>query len=764
MNTRDTHRVLQAVAREHLPEEINLLPGILRRVEKGNRPIMKPKTKLFAAVLLVLLVFAVVLVSIPGAASAMKRLFGYIPNVGVVEQGTPIRVLAEPVTVTRDGISVTVTSAMLTSERTHVTYRIFGVPGSAYPHREDIMGCIQQEYLRLPDGTKITSSYNDYQPIPAGINEAVFVMPCIINTLPGTVPTDWELQLKFIPAPPDLTMMPVIDVATPIATPISTPQQSTQAAGASTQPGPSPQQSAQPTTYPPITVLKEIETPDGYILAIQLPFKDRPGVQGLPNDDQVQFSGGGEIRDAKGKKVNYNQPMDLGPNELGLDPSGSYWLVQFNAAGLAYPLSISFSGNKIQQVEPGATAEFSFDAGSNPQMGQEWKPDQEIQFAGRTFRLTTIRADSRNGYSFNFQCDPDMVSADFEILGYTAVGWGGGGGCYNGKFERHLSYQQYPTGVLTIRMSNLVVLGDPITLEGQWSPAKPRTDIPVNPTPIPGLCLSSEKLEQLETMPAEMSSGKALFFESLEGGDQAGLILYNLDGTHKQVLTSTGNWGAFSPDGKKVVYSAQDDTQHIVDVDTGAEQILTNASGFDPHWSPDGKQIAYIALGGGIIDNVFIVDISSGQTRQVSTLSYESIAGWSPDGARLYFTAPYTGGAAWKVYVFDLASGATQELFTIENGTPKFLNPSLSPDGLWIAYRGRDNSSVYLVRTDGSDMHLMLDIVGAGRLEWSASGWLGVNLMGTDEYYSPMILLKPDGCQAYRVPGQHGELEGLFVP
>ncbi len=36
----------------------------------------------------------------------------------------------------------------------------------------------------------------------------------------------------------------------------------------------------------------------------------------------------------------------------------------------------------------------------------------------------------------------------------------------------------------------------------------------------------------------------------------------------------------------------------------------------------------------------------------------------------------YTGGAAWKVYAYDLNKDLTEELFTIENGTPKLLNPS----------------------------------------------------------------------------------------
>ncbi len=43
-----------------------------------------------------------------GVAYAIGRSLGYIPGTGIVEQGAPIRVLAEPVSLTRDGITLTI--------------------------------------------------------------------------------------------------------------------------------------------------------------------------------------------------------------------------------------------------------------------------------------------------------------------------------------------------------------------------------------------------------------------------------------------------------------------------------------------------------------------------------------------------------------------------------------------------------------------------------------------------------------------------------
>ena len=106
----------------------------------------------------------------------------------------------------------------------------------------------------------------------------------------------------------------------------------------------------------------------------------------------------------------------------------------------------------------------------------------------------------------------------------------------------------------------------------------------------------------------------------------------------------------------------------------------------------------------------------------------------------------------------------SKERFTVENGTSKFLNPSLSPDGQWIAYRGRENSSVYLIRTDGSEMHLVMDTIGAARIVWSRSDWLGVSLIEDNSINQDSVVARLDTCEAYRLPGFQGELEGLYIP
>jgi WD40-like Beta Propeller Repeat len=700
-------------------------------------------------VILLLLLLGTLVIGPQRVYAEFARLLGYIPGVGIVDESSPIRVLAEPVSVTRDGITITVTSATLTADKTQVDFRVFGVPGSAYPTSEDVHGCFSQPYLRLADGTQLIQVNFGYQSVPAGVNEAVFVIPCIDETLPGKAPENWELPLHFIAAPPDLTVMPVINL-TP------SPQiAQTQDNVTGTTPV-LPEDSA-------VTVDQEIETSDGYILIGH--FQPQTG-----SGESFQQTGMFKITDASGKNVSYTYPQDVNEN-VNLDSAGTPgtgWAAQFKAAGLTYPLTISFPGVLLEKAVPPATTEFTFDAGSDPQPGQTWNLNQDIQLAGHTLKVVSVTVDSRNGYSINFKVGSEVYSADVQIAGTTpnGGGGGGGGGLTNGTFESSFSYAKLPTGVLTVSVSNLILIGDSKTWQGQWSPATIRTDLPAHPTPQAGVCLTADSFAHLQGVPANLADDKILMYEALDDEkNHWGLVLYALDGSDRQVLAANAGGGTLSPDGSQMAYPAENGF-HVMDLATQTEKVLTGVNGFDLHWSPDGKQIAYVGTSDNVIDSVFIVNSDGTQMSQVSEPSYESIIGWSPDSARLYFVVPYTGGAGWKVFSYTPASASTQELFTIDNGSYKALNAVLSPDGQWIAYRSQQLNNLYLVHPDGSDMHLVLDspAQGIGDLAWSQSGWLAVSLLTDSDNNTTTILVRPGDCQAYLLPNLQGEVQGIFTP
>jgi hypothetical protein len=392
--------------------------------------------------------------------AAVQRLFGYIPGVGIVDTSAPIRVLAEPVTVTKKDIKITVASAFLSVNRTHIEFSIFGVPDSAYPSPKSGPGCIKANYLRLPDGKQVgpddsvyypVPSKEDFLPIPANVNDTVLVIPCIFNTMPGTVPENWEIPLRFKPAPSDMALMPVIELS---------PSPQAHPTGAEPTTKSNNGSSITPSTECNVVVQKVIETADGYILV---------GVFHPLHGELSGPDGKFEIRDASGKNVDFSYPQDIKLDISGAKPNDIPWATQFKAAGLVYPLTISFPMVILNQPDPTATAEFEVDAGANPQNGQELASNQEINLLGHTLKLVSLKGDPSDVYDFTIKVDSQVDSANVNIEGYTPKGFGGGGKM-DGMFNRRLSFAQMPTGKLKVIVSDLTLISKRVNWQGQWSP------------------------------------------------------------------------------------------------------------------------------------------------------------------------------------------------------------------------------------------------------------------------------------------------------
>jgi dipeptidyl aminopeptidase/acylaminoacyl peptidase len=112
---------------------------------------------------------------------------------------------------------------------------------------------------------------------------------------------------------------------------------------------------------------------------------------------------------------------------------------------------------------------------------------------------------------------------------------------------------------------------------------------------------------------------------------------------------------SFSPDGSRIAFSAQRDPDLIsgfsediytVSVADGAVKKLVETPGpdSDPHWSPDGSQIAFVTSDGSkyffYTDRRIAVVDSNGGTPRVLTTSFDedpNLLEWSPDG--IYFSA-----------------------------------------------------------------------------------------------------------------------------
>ena len=156
----------------------------------------------------------------------------------------------------------------------------------------------------------------------------------------------------------------------------------------------------------------------------------------------------------------------------------------------------------------------------------------------------------------------------------------------------------------------------------------------------------------------------------------------------------------FSPDGARIAFSAQRDPDLIsgfsediytVTLADGAVKKLVETPGpdSDPHWSPDGTQIAYRTANGSkyfyYADQRIAVVDSNGATPRVLTLNFDedpNIVEWGADG--VYFEAQQK--TLSSLYLLDPKTGAVKQIET--PGSEISGQFSFSKDFKRMVYRG----------------------------------------------------------------------------
>ncbi len=143
---------------------------------------------------------------------------------------------------------------------------------------------------------------------------------------------------------------------------------------------------------------------------------------------------------------------------------------------------------------------------------------------------------------------------------------------------------------------------------------------------------------------------------------------------------------AISPDGKQVAFAALGDIYALpVGASGGKPQNLTNDRYFDtdPAWSPDGAQLAWASDRGGHLNQIWLRDIKSAAVRQLTSITTSALGpSWSPDGTRIAFLDVDGIWGRATPSVVDVATGMVTKLHA-----PIFApgNPTWSADGKRIA-------------------------------------------------------------------------------
>ncbi len=156
---------------------------------------------------------------------------------------------------------------------------------------------------------------------------------------------------------------------------------------------------------------------------------------------------------------------------------------------------------------------------------------------------------------------------------------------------------------------------------------------------------------------------------------------------------------AFSPDGALLAFHESDDVGGIFVAGATGESVrrLTDI-GFDPAWSPDGKQIAFTTE--EIIDPasrlgdsaLYIIDAAGGAPRKVVE-GDAAQASWSPSGKHLVYWSNRAGQR--DIYTGAAAGGAPVPL---TQDTAIDWSPVWSPDGRFIYFASDRGGAMNLWR------------------------------------------------------------------
>jgi len=173
------------------------------------------------------------------------------------------------------------------------------------------------------------------------------------------------------------------------------------------------------------------------------------------------------------------------------------------------------------------------------------------------------------------------------------------------------------------------------------------------------------------------------------------------------------SYPAWSPDGRfiaSVSYQSGPANVWLTDVTTKKSRpaaAVSDGPQLWPRWSPDARQILYLAdKGGDEMYDIYLIDLGTGRIRNLTQTPghAETCAGWSPDGREIVFSSRAKESSSGEIAVIDIASRKLRFLTSGGSNERTRVSPLWARSGDYIYFRDRawSNLDTSIMRVSSS--------------------------------------------------------------
>jgi eukaryotic-like serine/threonine-protein kinase len=206
-----------------------------------------------------------------------------------------------------------------------------------------------------------------------------------------------------------------------------------------------------------------------------------------------------------------------------------------------------------------------------------------------------------------------------------------------------------------------------------------------------------------DTQPAFSPDGEYIAFRSERDG--GGIFVTGATGENTRRLSDFGYNPSWSPDGKEIVCASEGVASPrvrftaaselwAINVATGVKRLIPSNDAVQPSWSPHGRRIAYWGIAKGK-RGIATVSIHGGDIVQVTPgTSVDWNPVWSPDGAYLYYASDRGGSMnLWRIAIDETTGKVRSEPESIIVPASGIAHLCLSQSGRRMLYVQTDSKN-----------------------------------------------------------------------